>query len=209
MTGSQTPLDSTLLLALEREMAGIFAITEWQVSDGTIRFKGKLMVDPNMALALLTDRFAPHGYYPLVRNEQELAVCRMVPPQLQPSSGRWVNILLFLATLATTVYVGTINSGVDPLANPRMLVHGLPFALTLLSILGVHEFGHYFTARRYGITVTLPYFIPAPIGLGTFGAFIKMKSPVRDRRALFDVGIAGPLAGLCVALPAIVVGLSW
>jgi membrane-associated protease RseP (regulator of RpoE activity) len=107
------------------------------------------------------------------------------------------------------VFVGAANRGANPFADPWSLAQGLPFAITLLSILGIHELGHYFTARRYGITVTLPYFIPAPVGLGTFGAFIKMKSPVTDRRALFDVGIAGPLAGLCVALPAIVVGLHW
>jgi membrane-associated protease RseP (regulator of RpoE activity) len=120
-----------------------------------------------------------------------------------------VNIVLLLATLVTTVFVGATHRGADPFAQPWSLVLGLPFAVTLLSILGVHELGHYFTARRYGITVTLPFFIPAPVGLGTFGAFIKMKSPVTDRKALFDVGIAGPLAGLCLALPAIVVGLSW
>lgn len=208
MTNWQNPLDDTLV-AIEREMAGVFAITERQIFDGTIRLRGKLLVDPGMALALLTDRLAPHGYYPLIRSEEELGIFRLVPPTHRPVSGRWVNILLFLATLITTVFVGATNRGADPFANPWALVQGLPFAVTLLSILGVHELGHYFTAQRYGITVTLPYFIPAPVGLGTFGAFIKMKSPVGDRRALFDVGIAGPLAGLCVALPAIVVGLSW
>ena len=194
---------------IEREMAGIFAISDRQVFDGTIRFSGRLLVEPVRALTLLTDRLAPHGYYPLIRSEEEIGVFRVLRPQRQSGSGRWVNVLLFLATLVTTVFVGATNRGADPLTNPWALVLGLPFAVTLLSILGVHELGHYFTARRYGITVTLPYFIPAPIGLGTFGAFIKMKSPVTNRKALFDVGIAGPLAGLCVALPAIVMGLSW
>ena len=208
MASWQNPLDDTVV-ALEREIAGIFAITERQIFDGTIRLRGKLLVEPGAALALLTDRLAPHGYYPLIRSEHELAICRVVPSQRRSDSRQWVNVLLFLATLVTTVFVGATNRGADPLANPWAVLQGLPFAVTLLSILGVHELGHYFTARRYGITVTLPYFIPAPIGLGTFGAFIKMRSPVTDRRALFDVGIAGPLAGLCVALPAIVVGLSW
>jgi membrane-associated protease RseP (regulator of RpoE activity) len=208
MASWQNPGDGTLV-DIEREMAGIFAISDRQVFDGTIRFSGRLLVEPSRALTLLTDRLAPHGYYPLIRSEEEIGVFRVQPPQRQSGSGRWVNILLFLTTLVTTMFVGATNRGADPLTNPWELVLGLPFAVTLLSILGVHELGHYFTARRYGITVTLPYFIPAPIGLGTFGAFIKMKSPVTNRKALFDVGIAGPLAGLCVALPAIVVGLSW
>lgn len=208
MESWQKPVDDTIA-ALEREIASIFAIAEWQLFDGIIRFKGKLLVDPDTALAVLTDRLAPLGYYPLIRSEEELAIFRTVTPQGRPGAGQWVNIVLLLATLVTTVFVGATNRGADPFANPWALWQGLPFALTLLSILGVHELGHYFTARRYGITVTLPYFIPAPIGLGTFGAFIKMKSPVTDRKALFDVGIAGPLAGLCLALPAIVVGLSW
>jgi membrane-associated protease RseP (regulator of RpoE activity) len=190
-------------------MTGIFAVSERQIFDGSVRFRGKLLVDPAKALPLLTDRLAAHGYCPLIRSEEELALLRVAPSQPRRGSGEWVNILLLLATLVTTVFVGATNRGADPLTNPSSLVQGLPFAVTLLSILGVHELGHYFTARRYGITVTLPYFIPAPFGLGTFGAFIKMKSPVTDRRALFDVGIAGPLAGLCVALPAIVAGLRW
>lgn len=190
-------------------MAGVFAISEGRLLDGTVRFKGRLLIDPGKAVAELTERLAPHGYYPMLQDEEDLAILRVMPEKSLFRSGLWVNILLFLATLTTTVFVGAINRGAHPLADPWSIVQGLPFAVTLLLILGIHEFGHYFTARRYGITVTLPYFIPAPVGLGTFGAFIKMKSPVTDRRALFDVGIAGPLAGLCVALPAIVVGLRW
>ncbi len=197
------------LFFLEREMAGVFAITESRLLDGTVRFKGTLLVDPDKAAAELTERLVPHGYYPLLRSEEDLTILRVMPSKRPYCSGPWLNILLLLATLVTTVFVGATNRGAHPLTDPWSVVQGLPFAITLLSILGVHEFGHYFAARRYGITVTLPYFIPAPIGLGTFGAFIKMKSPVTDRRALFDVGIAGPLAGLCVALPAIVVGLHW
>jgi membrane-associated protease RseP (regulator of RpoE activity) len=80
--------------------------------------------------------------------------------------------------------------------------------MSLLAILGVHELGHYFMARRHGVNVTLPYFIPVPIGLGTFGAFIQMKSLIKSRRAVFDIGIAGPLAGLVVAVPLLYIGLA-
>jgi membrane-associated protease RseP (regulator of RpoE activity) len=90
------------------------------------------------------------------------------------------------------------------------LVNGLVFTFTLLTILGAHELGHYFACRHYGIRATLPFFIPAPPTItpfGTFGAVIKIKEPIRSRRALFDIGIAGPLAGFAFALPAAFVGL--
>ena len=87
--------------------------------------------------------------------------------------------------------------------------YGVPFTLALLGILGIHELGHYFTARYYGLNVSLPYFIPFPNPLtGTLGAVIRIESPFASRKALFDVGIAGPLAGLCVAIPVLIVGLS-
>lgn len=98
----------------------------------------------------------------------------------------------------------TVTGNLDPLAK------GLLFTFTLLTILGAHELGHYFACRHYGIRATLPFFIPAPPTItlfGTFGAVIKIKEPIKSRRALFDIGIAGPLAGFAFALPAAVVGL--
>src|SRR4029434_11312084 len=86
---------------------------------------------------------------------------------------------------------------------------GARSARRLLATLGVHEFGHYFTARYYGAAVSLPYFIPAPVLFGTFGAIIRMRSPARDRNSLFDIAAAGPLAGLLVAIPALILGLMW
>jgi membrane-associated protease RseP (regulator of RpoE activity) len=90
------------------------------------------------------------------------------------------------------------------LRNPATLKLGLPFSLTLLSILLAHELGHYFTCRYYGIRASYPYFIPAPTLIGTMGAFIRIKSPITTRRALFDIGISGPLAGFMVAIPALI-----
>ncbi len=94
--------------------------------------------------------------------------------------------------------------------NYNPLLQGIIFSFTLLLILGAHEFGHYFACRYYGIRATLPFFIPAPpviTILGTFGAVIKIKEPIRSRRALFDIGIAGPLAGFAFALPASIIGI--
>lgn len=91
--------------------------------------------------------------------------------------------------------------------NPRALFSGLPFAATLLAILLAHELGHFFACRYHGIRATHPFFIPAPTLIGTLGAFILIRSPIRSRRALFDVGASGPLAGFLVALPALVFGI--
>ncbi|HKA19250.1 MAG TPA: site-2 protease family protein, partial [Blastocatellia bacterium] len=110
--------------------------------------------------------------------------------------------MLVAPTLA--VVRETASGNLDPLAK------GLLFTFTLLTILGAHELGHYFACRHYGIRATLPFFIPAPPTItlfGTLGAVIKIKEPIRSRRALFDIGIAGPLAGFAFALPASVVGL--
>ncbi|MEO1404070.1 MAG: site-2 protease family protein [Cyanobacteria bacterium J06635_1] len=114
---------------------------------------------------------------------------------------------LLTTTLAGGVYVGDLSMG-DLQAQPGLLTQGLTYGLSLMLILGVHEMGHYLMARRYQIQATLPYFIPVPFFLGTFGAFIQLRSPVPNRRALFDVGIAGPLAGLVMTVPILIWGLA-
>jgi membrane-associated protease RseP (regulator of RpoE activity) len=93
-------------------------------------------------------------------------------------------------------------------ANAAFLLKGLPYSLSLIAILGIHELSHYLTALHYKIRTTLPYFIPVPFFLGTFGAFIQMRSPVPHRKALFDVAIAGPVGGFIVTLPILLWGLS-
>jgi membrane-associated protease RseP (regulator of RpoE activity) len=92
---------------------------------------------------------------------------------------------------------------------PEQWLAGLPFSLTLLAILLAHEFGHYFACWFYRVDATLPFFIPAPTLIGTLGAFIRIRSPIYTRRALFDIGIAGPLAGFVVLLPALAIGLAY
>jgi Zn-dependent protease len=129
------------------------------------------------------------------------------------------NGVLFLLTCLTTLLAGTSFFGSPTFdayrASPeplRWMLSGVPFAATLLGILVVHEFGHYFMARARGAAVSLPYFIPAPPVLfpaGTMGAIIRMRSSARDRNALFDIAAAGPLAGLAVAIPAALLGLAW
>jgi len=119
-----------------------------------------------------------------------------------------VNLVLFFITLFTTLIAGTLQEGINPLEDPLSIWRGIPFSFTLMMILGAHEFGHYFMSKRHHIDVTLPYFIPAPSFIGTFGAFIKMRSPIMDRKTLLDVGAAGPLVGMIVAVPVLFVGLA-
>src|SRR5512134_3447334 len=121
-----------------------------------------------------------------------------------------VNVALFLATVATTLWAGF---GLSPLAAGaptvvNVIVGGLPFAASLVAILFAHEMGHYVAARRHGVVTTLPYFIPVPFGAGTLGAVIKMRSAIPSRRAALDIAAAGPLAGLALALPLLVWGLA-
>lgn len=93
-------------------------------------------------------------------------------------------------------------------AHPLLLLEGLAFSITLMTILLAHELGHYFTCQYYGIDASLPYFLPAPTPIGTLGAFIRIRSPIYSRRALFDVGIAGPIAGFLVLLPLLAIGIA-
>jgi len=148
------------------------------------------------------------------------------PPAL-PRDPLWPALSLFLLTVVSTLAVGAEFglsyaqnrepfSGYEnpfalmllPFQHPALLVAGIPFSFTLLLILFTHEMGHYVACRIYGINASYPYFIPAPTLFGTFGAFIRIRSPITTRRALFDVGIAGPVAGFAVTLPALAYGVA-
>jgi len=136
----------------------------------------------------------------------------LMPPWPAPKPPRLLlHLGLLLATVVTTVIAGALQQGIDPLETPGLLYKGIPFSFTLLLILGAHEMGHYLVSRWHHLDVTLPYFIPAPpipFIIGTFGAFIRIRSPIRDKRALLDVGCSGPLTGVLVAIPVILVGLK-
>ncbi len=121
-----------------------------------------------------------------------------------------VHALLFVLTFITTAAANARFHGADLLAHPSDIQLGFPYAVTLMSILFAHELGHYAMARAHNVEATLPYFIPAPpfFFIGTFGAFIRMKSVPDNRRALFDIGAAGPWGGFLVAVPALFFGLG-
>jgi membrane-associated protease RseP (regulator of RpoE activity) len=116
---------------------------------------------------------------------------------------------LFVATVLSTMLAGALRAGGDPLHSLADLSLGIPFSVAIMSILLVHELGHYFAARHHGMDVTLPFFIPMPPPMifGTMGALIKMRSPMFNRRMLLDVGAAGPIAGFVVSVPVLIAGL--
>ncbi len=161
------------------------------------------------SVAAMSELFRGRGMVAYVgRQGTEHEVSYALAPVLKPPR-RWVNLVLFLATVLTTLFVGAGQLGHNPLAHPLELVYGLPFAASILLILGSHELGHYAVARRLGVDATLPYFLPVPHPMtGTMGAFIRMRSPVPSRGALVKVGVAGPLVGFLVALPVTAVGLA-
>jgi membrane-associated protease RseP (regulator of RpoE activity) len=128
-----------------------------------------------------------------------------------PNNLTKTHIILFVATILTTITAGALQSGVNPLTHPELLYKGLPFSTTIMLILLTHEFGHYFASKFHHTPATLPYFLPAPpipMIIGTFGAFIKIKAPIYDKRSLMDIGAAGPLAGFVVAVICTAIGLE-
>jgi membrane-associated protease RseP (regulator of RpoE activity) len=159
-------------------------------------------------LVVFQDSFNGQPFFALVANPQAHPDVKRQNSNLDRPS---LALALLLITVFTTTVIGTEIADI-PLktlqSNPGLLIQGLPYSLALMTILGVHEMGHYLMAKRYKIRTTLPYFIPIPFFLGTFGAFIQMRSPVPNRKALFDVGIAGPLAGFIVTLPLLIWGLA-
>jgi len=191
-------------------------------NENPVMFRGHLAMDATQAYALLRERFATLGYTPLLRHQKGYDVVIALPyvfkSQSTPNTDprQWVpNLILLLITIMTTTLMGAIMEQSELIAEnlliffqrPRLILTGVPASLTILSILGVHELGHYFVARKHGLETTLPYFIPVPFGFGTFGAIIRIRTPWENRKALFDVGLAGPLAGLLVAFPLFFVGL--
>src|SRR5574341_2508832 len=221
--GAAPPREPDLVVTedvLRRSVEDLLLIREFEIRPaGICAFRGDLLVSPTRALDLLLERFRPFGYTPFLRADGDGVVIQAWPLAQTVERPRvLVNAVLFVLTCASTLVAGSMFSGSPTfdafreLSGPAWFLSGVPFAGTLLAILGIHEFGHYFTARHYRAQVSLPYFIPAPPPLflfGTMGAIIRMRSPARDRNSLFDIAAAGPLAGLAVAIPAVILGLSW
>lgn len=206
--------------ALAAELAGLFRVTSItpNTKNQTISFGGRLLQDPERSYDEIRRRFRPHGYTPLLRRKEGVDIVLALEGlhERGKTGNPLINVLLLAATVVTTLAAGAQLAGysllraffaASPLAIAQALLAGAPFAITLLGILGIHELGHYVAAQIHGVRATLPYFIPMPFGLGTLGAFIAIKSPMKDRKALFDIGLAGPYAGLVATIPLLLLGL--
>ncbi|REJ65752.1 MAG: site-2 protease family protein [Planctomycetota bacterium] len=195
------------------QLSGVFRPTSRRQVGQALVIEGELLQDADEAYQTLKQRFQDTNVTPLLQEDEgQQPRVVLLPGRWEQAATKdrspWINLALFLATIVTTTWAGALHQGVNLLAEPSRFTVGLPYSLTLMLILGAHELGHYFAARAHGMKVTLPFFIPVPFALGTFGAFIQLKSPSETRRALFDVGVAGPLAGLVFAVPALWIGLG-
>lgn len=211
LTSPVVPLDK--VEALRNSIKGLFSVTDTaldQPHPGYVRFRGYFILDPAQCYDDLRERFERHGFTPMIRQEQERVALIALPTVFAPKKSNWViNLVLLIVTILSTLYLGaTYDLNVGDKLN---LLSGWPFSISIMLILGAHELGHYFAARYHKVPVTLPYFIPLPPPFslfGTLGAFIQLKAPVKNRRALLDVGVAGPLAGMVFALPILIYGLA-
>ncbi len=229
--------EAPAVTALRSALSDVMRIDQMVVPvapDKVVQFKGRLAMPSAQVYRLVRDRFRDIGYIALLRQSDSLDGVQAVKGTIQAGRSRmWINVALLVISIVTMLLSATVFQVVRQLAEsgaqpdgasllrtaidiigrqPTLLLEGIPFAATLLLILGIHEMGHYVAARIHRADVSLPYFIPFPplggLSLGTLGAFVRLRSPIEDRRALFDIGIAGPLAGLAVAVPLFIVGVA-
>lgn len=229
LSGWQPTPDRSLAEVPQDKLRGCFPWTVYYLKDLEYRpqaiiCRGNLRSDPDEAydcikdnienrfgerfLLVLQEGFAGKPFFALVPNP----AARKTKEEIADQGERpGLALALLVATLISTTIVGAIASGLAPetlFSPPWNFLRGLPYALGLSAILAAHELGRYVAARRHQLKTTLPYFIPVPFVLGTFGAFVQLKGPVPNRKSLFDVAISGPLAGLAIALPLLIWGLT-
>src|SRR5271157_3822823 len=201
----------------------VFRIEDFTIGDPTqgsiVRYRGHLISEDSVsAYDQLADSLKPYNITPLFRLDHGQQLVFLAPKKPDPKPTRVsTNIILFILTVLSVMLVGAQQSVAPTLpgilgqviAIFQTMLTGWPYALSLMSILLAHEFGHYFMSRHHKTAATLPYFIPLPFPpLGTMGAAILMQSTPKNKRVLFDIGVTGPLAGIIVAIPVLFYGLS-
>jgi membrane-associated protease RseP (regulator of RpoE activity) len=213
----------------EKQRRNLFLISP--DSQLLMTFTGRLRVAPEVAYDQLDALFKPYDLLPIFR--QQPAKLNPETGDMPPShqiyvvqgrvkpkeGGGWLSLILFVLTVLSVLFVGSIMAinNMDNIEQARAMMQnplpelwrGWPYASSILLILGAHEMGHYLAARYHGTAASLPYFLPFPFGIfGTFGAAIRLREPMRNRKVLFDIGAAGPLAGLVFAVPILLIGLA-
>lgn len=198
-------------------IADCFAVSHTGLDEpfrGAVTFHGRFQQDSAVCFDTIRAVFESQGFTPYVNRETDQRLVIVAEPGVfKPARSKWhLNALLLVVTILSTLVTGatseaqTMEEFFTYLRQPWL---GLPFCLSIMLILGAHEMGHYFAARYHKVEVTLPYFIPLPLisPIGTLGAFIQLKERVKNKRALLDIGAAGPLAGFIFAVPILFIGL--
>lgn len=209
------------LAELDKLVATHFSIDDVTYGDPNqpfvVRYRGTIISDDtSKEFDALIEKLSVHQLMPMLRKEEDRQVLFLVPEiQKKRALNPNINLILFIVTLLSVMITGGMYGFQgEPPQNFLQLIwelirNGWPFAVSLLAILGTHEFGHYFAGKKHGVQVTLPYFIPFPFSIfGTMGAFINMRSLPKNRKALFDLSITGPLSGLVVSIIVLFIGLN-
>lgn len=188
---------------------GVFEVYEVDrtATDG-IRYYGEPCSETEQILERAAPRLRERGYRVTIQEELGEHVLVVQERSLGVEGIPWTNVALAVVTLVSTLYAGTRWYGYDALSDPTALLRAWPFAVGVLGILAVHELGHYVLSRYHGVEASLPYLLPFPNILGTVGAVIRMNDTIPDRKSLFDIGVAGPLAGLVATVVVTAVGVS-
>ena len=185
-----------------------FDVYQVEVEDGRVRYYGELADEEERVVKSVAPTFRDRGYRVRLRHETGEHVLVATERQTGVEGIPWLNVVLFVATVGTTLLAGARWYGLPVQSNPLSILGAWPFSVAVIGVLAVHEFGHYALSRYHDVQASLPYFIPIPNPLGTLGAVIRMNDNMPSRRALFDIGVAGPLAGLVATVVVTAVGVS-
>ena len=191
---------------LER-LRPVFSVYEAGVEADQLVYYGVPKADPDAVVAELWPVFRERGYELRIERRHGGFALIAEPTSVGIDGIPWTNVVLFVLTVVSTLFAGSMWYHIDPIAEPTEMWRAWPFTAAILGVLGVHEMGHYVMSRYHDVDASLPYFIPVPTLIGTMGAVIKMNGRMPDRRALFDIGVSGPLAGLVATVVVTVIGL--
>jgi len=192
------------------KLAAVFDVDDARRDGDRLLYFGELRAPRQVVLERAWTVFRDRGYEVMLTKRHGRDVLVAEPVDTGVDGIPWTNVVLALATVLSTLYVGAYYWYYvrDPFADPLAMLVAWPFAAAVLGVLGIHELGHYVLSRYHGVDATLPYFIPMPSLIGTMGAVIRMKGRMPDRTALFDIGVAGPIAGLVATVVVTAIGLS-
>ena len=206
---SGTDLAQQLAISIESVVSVERVITGAR-APSSIELYGRLLTDPDQAYGQIQSRFAELGFTPVLRRSGSGVVVIALPRiSAQPPKRETGALVSFGLTVLSVLYAGGLLQATDWLWPLRHPLAGVPFAIGLLGVLVAHELGHYLMSRRLGVAASLPFFIPMPVLslFGTMGAIIRTREPMRNRRQVLAIGAAGPLSGLVVAIPLLLIGL--